>query len=80
MPYYTYHMDDILEDAGIPLVKAYRVRVDEYVQSILGLQDAEPEQVWAVLHPKLQDPTYRAWFTQELRQRWDARDWRQELL
>ena len=80
MPYYTYHMDDILEEIGIPPIKAYRVRVDEYVQDILGLQDAEPEEVWAVLRPKLQDPAYKTQFVQELRRRWEARDWRKEGL
>lgn len=80
MPYYVPHMNDILEEIGIPPVRAYYIRVDEYVQDILGLKDAEPEEVWKVLHPKLQDANYRAWFVQELQKRWEARDWRKEGL
>lgn len=80
MPYYVQHMQEILDAANIPPIKAYRVRVDEYVQAILGLRDAEPEEVWRILQPKLEDPTYRAWFVEQLRKRWQARDWRKEGL
>ncbi len=80
MPYYVQHMDDILEEAGIPTIKAYRVRVDQYVQEILGTRDLEPEEVWALLQPKLQDPSYRAQFVEQLRAKWENRDWRKEGL
>ncbi len=80
MPYYTYHMEDILEEIGVPNVKAYRVRVDQYVQEILGTRDLEPEEVWAILQPKLQDLEWRAKFVEELRAKWEARDWRREGL
>jgi hypothetical protein len=80
MPYYTQHMQDILEQVGIPDVKIYRVRVDEYVQQILGTRDLEPEEVWAILQPRLQDPTWRAQFIEQLREKWEKRDWRKEGL
>ncbi len=80
MPYYTQHMQDILEQVGIPDVKIYRVRVDEYVQQILGTRDLEPEKVWAILQPRLQDPTWRAQFIEQLREKWEKRDWRKEGL
>ncbi len=80
MPYYTYHMEDILEEVGIPNVKIYRVRVDQYVQEILGTRDLEPEEVWAILHPKLQDPQWRSHFVEQLRAKWAQRDWHNEGL
>ena len=80
MPYYVPHLRDILNDIGIPDVKAYRVRVDEYVQEILGTRDRDADQVWAILQPKLQDPQWRAEFVEKLRARWNARDWREGLL
>ena len=55
MPYYVQHMSDILDEIGIPDVKAYRVRVDEYVQAILGTRDIDAEQVWKILEPQLKD-------------------------
>ena len=58
-------MSDILDEIGIPDVKAYRVRVDEYVQEILGVHDLEPEEVWAILQPKLKDPEYRKEFVEQ---------------
>ncbi len=80
MPYYVQHMREILEEAGIPDVKAYRVRVDQYVQEILGTRDLDAEEVWAILQPKLQDPAYRARFVEQLRAKWEQRDWRKEGL
>ncbi len=80
MPYYVQHMDEILEEIGIPAIKAYRVRVDQYVQEILGTRDMDPEEVWAILQPKLQDPAYRAEFVEQLRAKWENRDWRKEGL
>ncbi len=80
MPYYVQHMRDILDEVGIPDVKAYRVRVDQYVQEILGTRDLDAEQVWAMLQPKLRDPAFRAQFVTQLRLKWQQRDWRTEGL
>ncbi len=78
MPYYIQHMQDILDELGIPDVKAYRVRLDDYVQQILGTRDLEPEQVWAILQPKLKDASWRAQFVEQLRAKWEKRNWREE--
>ncbi len=80
MAHYTDRMTGILEEAGIPPIKAYRARVDQYVQEILGTGYLEPEQVWAILQPKLQDPGWRSHFIAQLRSKWEARDWRKEGL
>lgn len=80
MPYYTQHMQEILDEIGVPDVKAYRVRVDQYVQEILGTRDLDPEQVWAILQPKLQDIAWRERFVGELRAKWNNRNWRDEGL
>ncbi len=80
MPYYVQHMQDILEEAEIPNIKAYRVRVDQYVQEILGARDLAPEEVWAILQPKLQDPGWRAQFIEQLKAKWERRDWHNEGL
>ncbi|MGE5139393.1 MAG: hypothetical protein ACM3JD_08030 [Rudaea sp.] len=80
MPYYVRHMKEILEQAGIPDVKGYRVRVDQYVQEILGTRDLDADQVWAILQPKLQDAGWREQFIAQLKARWEQRDWRQEGL
>ncbi len=80
MPYYVQHMRDLLEESGIPDIKAYRVRVDQYVQEILETRDLEPEAVWALLQPKLKDPAFRASFVAQLRAKWEQRDWRKEGL
>jgi hypothetical protein len=80
MPYYVQHMGDILEEAGIPNIKAYRVRVDQFVQEILGTRDLDAEEVWAILQPKIQDPEWKADFVRRLRSRWQARDWQREGL
>ena len=80
MPYYVQHMRDILEEIGIPDVKAYRVRVDEYVQEILGTRDLDADEVWKILEPKLQDAAWRAQFIAALRDKWNARDWHAEGL
>ncbi len=80
MPYYVQHMQDILGEVGIPNVKAYRVRVDQFVQEILGTDDLEPEEVWALLGPRLEEAGYRARFVAQLRAKWEQRDWRKEGL
>ncbi len=74
MPYYVPHMQDILDEIGIPPVRAFRVRVDEYVQEILGVKDLDADEVWKILYPKLQDPEYKKQFTEQLRAKWQARD------
>lgn len=80
MPYYVQHMSDILGEIGIPDVKAYRVRVDEYVQEILGTRDLDAEEVWKILEPKLKDSHWRSHFVKQLREKWNARDWHSEGL
>ncbi len=80
MPYYTRHMNNILGEIGIPNVKAYRIRVDQYVQEILGTRGLDSEQVWSILKPNLDDPIWRAGFIDQLRKKWEARDWRKEGL
>ncbi len=80
MPYYMPHLQHVLDEAGIPNIKAYRARIDQYVQEILGTHDQDPEKVWALLQPKLQDPEWRARFIEHLRAKWEQRDWRQEGL
>ncbi|MDL1896025.1 hypothetical protein FBQ82_07120 [Anaerolineae bacterium CFX7] len=80
MPYYVPHMQDILDEIGIPPVRAFRVRVDEYVQEILGTKDLDADEVWRILYPKLQDPAYKKQFTEQLRAKWEARDARNEGL
>jgi len=80
MPYYVPHMQDILDEIGIPPVRAFHVRVDEYVQEILGTRDLDAEQVWQILYPKLQDPAYKKEFTEQLRAKWEGRDYRKEGL
>ena len=80
MPYYVQHMSAILDEIGIPDVKAYRVRVDEYVQEILGTRDLDAEEVWKILEPKLKDAAWRVQFVAQLRAKWNARDWHTEGL
>jgi len=80
MPYYVPHMQDILDEIGIPPVRAFHVRVDEYVQEILGAKDLDADQVWKILGPKLQDPAYKKQFTEQLRAKWEGRDYRTEGL
>lgn len=80
MPYYVPHMRDILDEIGIPPVRAFNVRIDEYVQEILGTKDLDADEVWRILYPKLQDPEYKKEFTEQLRQKWQGRDFRAEGL
>ncbi len=80
MPYYMPHLQDVLDEAGIPNIKAYRARIDQYVQEILGTHDLDPEKVWAILQPRLQDAEWRAQFVEQLKAKWEQRDWRQEGL
>jgi hypothetical protein len=80
MPFYTVHLDPILEELGIPLIKSVRVEVDRYIQEILGTIDADSETVWHLLQAKLQDPEWTNEFKKQLKTKWDARDWRRGLL
>jgi hypothetical protein len=80
MPYYVPHLQDILDEIGIPHVRAFHVRVDQYVQEILGTQDLDADEVWRILYPKLQDPAFKKEFTEKLRAKWEGRDYRHEGL
>ncbi len=80
MPYYVRHLESILKEAGIPNIKAYRARLDQYVQEILGTHELDDEKVWAILQPRLRDVSWRAQFVAQLRDKWENRDWRQEGL
>jgi hypothetical protein len=73
-------MSDILEEIGVPPVRAFHVRIDEYVQEILGTKDLDAEEVWKILYPKLKDPEYKKAFTEQLRAKWEGRDYRNEGL
>ena len=80
MPYYTQHIDDILEEVGIPLTKAHRVRADQYIQEILGTRDLDSDEVWPILQAKLKESGWREYFIAELKKKWAAREWRTEGL
>lgn len=80
MPYYVPHMQDILDEIGVPPVRAFHVRIDQFVQEILGTQDLDAEQVWKILYPKLQDPEFKKQFIEQLRTKWEQRDYRNEGL
>jgi hypothetical protein len=80
MPFYTVNLDPILEELGIPRIKSTRIEVDRYIQEILGTIDADSETVWPLLEAKLRDPEWAAEFKRQLKIKWDARDWRRELL
>lgn len=80
MPFYTVNLDPILEELGIPRIKSARIQVDRYIQEILGTIDADSETVWPLLQGKLRDPEWAAEFKRQLKAKWDARDWRKELL
>jgi hypothetical protein len=80
MPFYTVNLDPILDELGIPTIKSARIEVDRYIQEILGTIDADSETVWPLLNEKLKDPQWTAEFKQQLKAKWDARDWRRGLL
>lgn len=80
MPFYTVNLDKMLDELGIPTIKSARVEVDRYIQEILGTIDADSETVWPLLSAKLQDPQWTEEFKKQLKQKWDARDWRKGLL
>lgn len=80
MTYYIKHIQDILDEIGVPPVRAFQVRVDQYIQEILGTKDLDAEEVWKILHPKLQDPQFKRQFAEQLRAKWQERDFRNEGL
>lgn len=80
MPYYTRHLREILDEIGIPDVKAYQVRVDQFVQEIIGTRDLDSDEVWAILQPRLKEESWRRDFIEQLRLKWEQRDWRKEGL
>jgi hypothetical protein len=80
MPFYTVNLDAMLDELGIPPIKSARIEVDRYIQEILGTIDADSETVWPLLSEKLKDPQWADEFKQQLKAKWDARDWRKGLL
>lgn len=80
MTYYIKHIQDILDEIGVPDVRAFHVRVDQYIQEILGTTDLDAEDVWKILHPKLANPEYKKQFIEQLRAKWEQRDYRKEGL
>lgn len=80
MPCYTINLDPLFEEIGLAITKSARVRVDQYIQEILGTIDADCDTVWPLLNHKMQDPAWKEEFKQQLKAKWDARDWREGLL
>ncbi len=80
MPCYTINLDPLFEEIGITVTKSVRVRLDQYIQEILGTVDANCDTVWPLLNGKLQDPQWAAEFRRELSRKWQARNWREGLL
>jgi hypothetical protein len=80
MPCYTINLDPLFEEIGVSITKSARVRLDQYIQEILGTIDADCDTVWPLLNAKLKDPQWAAEFKQQLKEKWEARDWREGLL
>jgi hypothetical protein len=80
MPFYTVNLDPMFEELGIPITKSTRIELDRYIQEILGTIDADSEIVWPLLNSKLQDAEWKEDFKKQLKEKWDARDWRAGLL
>ncbi len=80
MPCYTNKLDSLFEEIGVTITKSARVRIDQYIQEILGTIDADCDVVWPLLHEKLQDAAWTEEFKRQLKAKWDARDWREGLL
>ena len=80
MPCYTINLDPLFEEMGVSITKSARVRLDQYIQEILGTIDADCDTVWPLLNNKLKDAQWAAEFKQQLKVKWDARDWREGLL
>ncbi len=80
MPCYTVNLDPLFEEIGVSISKSARVRLDQYIQEILGTIDADCDTVWPLLNRKMQDPAWKEEFKRQLKAKWDARDWREGLL
>lgn len=80
MPCYTINLDPLCEEIGIFVTKSARVRLDQYIQEILGTIDADCDTVWPLLNGKMQDPVWKEDFKRQLKAKWQARDWREGLL
>ncbi len=80
MPCYTINLDPLFEEIGVSITKSARVRLDQYIQEILGTIDADCDTVWPLLNRKLQDAEWSEEFKRQLKDKWDAHDWRQGLL
>ncbi len=80
MPCYTVNLDSLFEEIGVSITKSARVRLDQYIQEILGTIDADCDTVWPLLNRKMQDPAWKEEFKRQLKAKWDARDWREGLL
>ncbi len=80
MPCYTINLDPLFEEIGVSITKSARVRLDQFIQEILGTIDADCDTVWPLLNSKLQDPQWKEDFKRQLKAKWDAHDWRQGLL
>lgn len=80
MPCYTVNLDPLFEEIGVAITKSARVRLDQYIQEILGTIDADCDTVWPLLNRKMQDPAWKEEFKEQLKAKWEARDWREGLL
>ncbi len=80
MPCYTVNLDPLFEEIGVSITKSARVRLDQYIQEILGTIDADCDTVWPLLNRKMQDRGWKDEFKRQLKAKWDARDWREGLL
>ncbi len=80
MPCYTINLDPLFEEIGVSITKSARVRLDRYIQEILGTVNADCDTVWPVLNRKLQDAQWKEEFKRQLKTKWDAHDWREGLL
>ncbi len=80
MPCYTVNLDPLLAQMGIVVTKSARVRLDRFIQEILGTIDADCDTVWPLLNRRLQDPAWSEEFKRQLRAKWEAHDWREGLL
>ncbi len=80
MPCYTINLDPLFEEIGVSITKSARVRLDQYIQEILGTIDADCDTVWPLLNRKMQDAAWKEEFKRQLKAKWDARDWREGLL
>ncbi len=80
MPCYTHNLDPLFEEIGVSITKSARVRLDQYIQEILGTIDADCDTVWPLLNGKMRDAQWVEQFKKQLAAKWQARDWREGLL